>query len=249
VVELSQEQLLGQLRIAEEALTRCESRAAAGRLAGAVIHEVNNPLEALTNLIYLTRSLKNASPDVISYMELAETQLVLLGQITRKTLSFYRDQAEAKNFDLAEIVESALSLHSERFRKQEIELKKQIRGPAMATVFAGEILQIASNLILNALDALPTTGAALCVRVKTTTTKVVVTIADNGHGIPQSTLKTLFQPNKTTKSEGTGLGLWLSQNIANKHGGRICVRTAVKEGRSGTTFRLSIPLAKSVTSL
>jgi signal transduction histidine kinase len=77
----------------------------------------------------------------------------------------------------------------------------------------------------------------------------VVTIADNGHGIPQSTLKTLFQPNKTTKSEGTGLGLWLSQNIANKHGGRICVRTAVKEGRSGTTFRLSIPLAKSVTSL
>lgn len=116
----------------------------------------------------------------------------------------------------------------------------------MATVFAGEILQIASNLILNALDALPTTGAALCVRVKTTTTKVVVTIADNGHGIPQSTLKTLFQP---TKSEGTGLGLWLSQNIANKHGGRICVRTAVKEGRSGTTFRLSIPLAKSVTSL
>jgi signal transduction histidine kinase len=241
------EELSARLRAAEDALQRCERLAVASRYAGAIMHEVNNPLEALTNLVYLTKN-DSANPDrVRRNMEIAESQLRRLGEIACKTLSFYREQTEARDFDLIEIAESALKVHSHRAKRQNVDIRKRVAGPAVASVFAGEILQILSNLILNSLDALPESDPVLCVRVKTFQGKVHITIADNGSGIDPSIYENMFQPHRTTKNQGTGLGLWLSRNIVEKHNGTIRCRSSRRPGRSGTTFRLSLPTSQIST--
>jgi signal transduction histidine kinase len=235
------DELSARLRAAEDALLRSERLAVASRYAGAVMHEVNNPLEALTNLVYMTKN-EPANPDRVQRnMEIAEGQLLRLGEITRKTLSFYREQPEKKDFDLGEIVESSLKVHSHRARRQNVDIRKRIASPAVASVFAGEILQILSNLILNSLDALPERVGILCVRVRTSQDKVHITISDNGAGVEPAIYKNMFQPHRTTKKQGTGLGLWLSRRIVEKHHGTISCRTSSRPGRSGTTFRLSFP--------
>jgi signal transduction histidine kinase len=242
------DELTAQLRAAEDALLRSERLAVASRYAGAIMHEVNNPLEALTNLVYITKN-EPADPDRVQRnMELAESQLIRLGEITRKTLSFYREQTETKDFDLGEIVESSLKVHSQRAKRQNVDIRKRVAGPAVASVFAGEILQILSNLILNSLDALPESAAVLCVRVRTSQDKVHITIADNGAGIEPSIYKNMFQPHRTTKSQGTGLGLWLSRRIVEKHNGTISYRSSCRPGRSGTTFRLSLPTSPATSA-
>ena len=125
------------------------------------MHEVNNPLEALTNLVYLTKQSANDPEAVLKSMQLIESQLIRLAEITRKTLSFYREQTEAREFDLVEIAESALKIHAHRARKQNIDVRMKADGPAYATVFASEILQVLSNLIINSYDALPESGGTL----------------------------------------------------------------------------------------
>ncbi|HEY6764383.1 MAG TPA: HAMP domain-containing sensor histidine kinase [Candidatus Sulfotelmatobacter sp.] len=234
------EELLERLRMAEEALQRSERLAVASRFAGAVMHEVNNPLEALTNLVYITKRAPHDRSAIIRNMEIAEAQLARLSEITRTTLSFYREQAEAKDFDLVEIAQSALMIHSRRAQRQKVDIRKEMRGPATARGFAGEILQVISNLILNALDAVPETGGILTLRVKTLKGKVHISVADNGSGIAPAMSKVMFQAHQTTKSNGTGLGLWLSKGIAERHDGTITYR----QGKTGTTFRLTLPMSQ-----
>jgi C4-dicarboxylate-specific signal transduction histidine kinase len=235
--------LEARLLTAEDALERCERLAVASRFAGAIMHEVNNPLEALTNLVYLTSESSTEPEKVRHNMEIAAGQLARVAEITHKTLSFYRDQKEAKMFDLVEIAESALQIHSRRLRLQGVELKKRMHTPVVAQVMSGEILQVLSNLILNALDALPQEGAILHLRLCARSGQVHITIADNGHGIEEEVYAKLFEANHTTKIKGTGFGLWLSQKIIQRHEGKIRLRTSCRAGRSGTTFRLSLPVA------
>jgi signal transduction histidine kinase len=147
-----------RLKLAEAALQQSEHLVVASRYAGAIMHEVNNPLEALTNLVYLTKNAPQNVSGVVANMEIAEGQLLLLGDITRKTLSFYKVQSEAKDFDLVDILEAAIKVHGVRSDRQRVEIRKQIQGPATARVMPGEILQILSNLILNSLDALSDGG-------------------------------------------------------------------------------------------
>jgi signal transduction histidine kinase len=240
------ERLSERLKSLEDALQRSERLALASRYAGAVMHEVNNPLEALINLVYLTRAAPHDASAVIANMEIADSQLVRLSEITRKTLVFYREQAEAKDFDLVEIAESALLIHSRRAKNQNVEIRKDLRGPAKSKVFAGEILQVASNLVINALDAMPETGGLLTLRVKTYSGKVHLSVADNGSGIPPEIAKVMFEAHQTTKSHGTGLGLWLSKGIAERHKGTITYRCEHRPGKSGITFRLSLPMSEIV---
>ena len=233
-----------QLKMAEEALLRSEKLAMASRYAGAIMHEINNPLEALTNLIFLTKMI---SPDkkVQENMEIAEAQIKRLGEITRKSLDFYKDEQEAQEFDLIDIAESALTIHTKRLRNQRVELQKRLWPPAMAKVLAGEMLQVLSNLILNALDAMPTDGATLSVRVRSCPVRVHITISDNGKGMEPAVLRCLFEANRTTKAHGTGFGLWLSRRIVEKHGGTIHCRTSQQPGHRGTTFRVCVPIIGS----
>ena len=235
------EQLLERLRIAEDALQRSERLAVASRYAGAVMHEINNPLEALINLVYVTKQAPHDRALVLQNMELAESQLERLSDIARTTLSFYRDQAEAKDFDLVAIAESALMIHSRRAQRQKVKIHKDLDGPVTARVFAGEILQVISNLILNALDAIPETGGVLSLRVRRYKGKVHLSVTDNGRGVAPAMLGLLFQAHRTTKSDGNGLGLWLSKSIAEKHNGTITYRRETRSGKTGTTFRLTLP--------
>lgn len=242
-------QLSSRLQKAEAALQRSEHLVVASRYAGAIMHEVNNPLEALTNLVYLTKTSPNDPVLVVDNMNVAEGQLLLLGEIARKTLTFYKVQSEVKDFDLVEIMEAALKSHSLRTDRQGVEIRKQVTGPATARVVAGEILQILSNLILNSLDALSDQGGILSFRVKVCSGKVVITVADNGTGIEEAIYKSMFQPHHTTKSQGTGLGLWLSRNIVANHHGTILCRSSRLPVRRGTTFRLSLPVSEVLPAL
>jgi signal transduction histidine kinase len=242
------EQLQIKLQAAEEALKRCERLAVASRYAGAIMHEVNNPLEALTNLVFLTKEVADKPESVRELMAVADKQLTSLSDITRKTLSFYRDQAELKDFDLVDIAESALKIYAERARRQHISVRMRTDGPAFAPVFASEILQILSNFIVNSFDALPNEGGILCVRVRTVGDRIHVTVSDNGSGMESSIYKNIFTAHNTSKSTGTGLGLWLSHGIAQKHGGGITCRSSGVSGRSGTTFRLTLPASKLAKS-
>jgi signal transduction histidine kinase len=239
---LTIEQLRERLRLAEESLRQSERLAIAGRFAGAVIHEVNNPLEALTNLVYLTKQKADDPDHVRRNMLVAETQLDRLGEIARKTLSFYREQSEAKDFDLVEIAESALRIHAHRLTARSVALRKDLPEKLMVRVLGGEMLQVFTNFILNAIDAMPEKGAVLCLRMRTDKERAYITISDNGHGISPSVRKNLFEPYVTNKSTGTGVGLWLSKRILDKHKGTIRFRSSHEPGKSGTTFRVSLPI-------
>lgn len=239
---LTNEQLRERLSLAEECLRQSERLAIAGRFAGAVLHEVNNPLEALTNLVYLTKQDAHNPDTVRRNMLVAEAQLDRLGEIARKTLSFYREQSEAKDFDLVEIAESALRIHAHRLAAGSIELRKDLPEKLMVKALGGEMLQVLTNFILNAIDAMPEKGAVLCLRLRNDKERAHITISDNGHGIHPSVRKRLFEPYVTQKSTGTGVGLWLSKRIMDKHKGTIRVRSSHKPGKSGTTFRVSLPL-------
>jgi signal transduction histidine kinase len=242
------EQLRERLRKAEESLRKSERLAIAGRFAGAVVHEVNNPLEALANLVYLTKHEAHLPENVRKNMVVAETQLKRLAEITRKTLSFYREQNEAREFDLVEIAESALRIHAYRFAAKSIQLRKELPGQLMVIALGGELLQVFSNLILNALDALPDKDAVLCLRMRADKERAYITISDNGHGIHPSIRDRLFEPYVTDKTSGNGVGLWLSKQILERHQATVRFRSSHKPGKSGTTFRVSLPIGISALS-
>jgi signal transduction histidine kinase len=155
-VSKSNEQMLQErLDLAERALEKSERLAVASRYAGAIMHEVNNPLEAITNLVYLTKTQKEDSAQVLDNMLVIEEQLQILGKVTRQALTFHREHTDARECDLVEIAESALKLHADKLHRHGITVDRQFRGPASANVFGSEILQVISNLVLNAVDALP----------------------------------------------------------------------------------------------
>jgi len=242
--EANEQTLLDRLKQAETALERSERLAVANRYAGAIIHEVNNPLEAITNLVYLTKIQKDRPRKVLENMLVIEEQLKTLGRVTNQALTFHREHAEAKEFDLVDIAESALRLHADKLARHQINVDRQFRGPAKASVFGSEILQVLSNLILNAVDALPRGEGRISIRVRSKGERVHLLISDNGGGIPEKFSSRLFEPYITSKISGTGLGLWLSHRIISKHRGTLRFRTSRRKGRSGTSFRISLPSAQ-----
>jgi signal transduction histidine kinase len=241
-------ELLARLRLIEESLQQSERLALAGRYAGVVMHEVNNPLEAIGNLVFLTKNLPNADPQVRTNMQVVEAQLARLGEITRKTLSFYRYETEAKAFDLVAITEAALRIHLQSLPAKTVSLIKLFPDRAIVSGRAGEILQVVSNIVVNSVQALPAQGAEMHVRIRQVGNNVHVTVADNGHGIPKSLQSSLFRPYTTARRGGTGIGLWLSKQIMDAHGGEIRFRSSQRLGRSGTVFLLTFPIPRTVIS-
>jgi signal transduction histidine kinase len=238
-------ELRERLRVADEALQRTERLAVANRYAAAIMHEINNPLESLTNLIFLTRHNSDDASKVVAYADLAEAQLARMGELTRRTLSFYRDHTGPTDFDLIEIADSAIKIHSHRLQRQCVEVCRKVPATAIANVFPGEILQVLSNLILNSLDALPESGGVLTLKVKTYGGKIHILIADNGTGMEPSIYENLFKPHLTTKPKGNGLGLWLSRDIVQRHSGAMRCRSSRRQGRSGTMFKVSLPVKQT----
>ena len=231
-------------RKAEQVLRRSEQLAAAGRLAVSISHEINNPLEAVTNLLYLARMDGGLTGKARDLLTIADKELQRLSHIAARSLKFYRQRTSAIFTPLEEVLESVLFFHETRIKTGEIRLERRYRTAPPVLCMPGEIQQVFTNLIANALDALSPHGR-LIVAIRPSqrlggAKRVRVTIADSGTGMDKETLNELFRPFFTTKGEvGTGLGLWVSKGILEKHRADLAVRS--KRGR-GTVFQLFFPL-------
>jgi PAS domain S-box-containing protein len=230
---------------AEQALQRNEKLATAGRLIAAIAHEINNPLEALTNLLYLAR--KDATR-ADQHLEMAEREVQRIADIAQQTLGFVREVSEPRALNVSSTLDEVVQLYSAKLMTKRIEVQKEFRNGCEIRGFAGELRQLFVNLIANAVDAMPE-GGRLRLRVAAGheysgdyRPGVRIIFADNGTGIAPQDRPRLFEPFYTTKKElGTGLGLWLSEGIVRKHRGRIQVRSCAQPGRSGTVFSLFLP--------
>jgi signal transduction histidine kinase len=210
-------------------------------LALEVMHEVNSPLEALGQLTYLALSEADKPERVRQYMLLAEEQMATLSHFAKQTLGFAQHSEKPKKVDLVGLTEAAIRIHRRAIKEKRIHLVKDLSEGTEAEVHTGELLQVVSNLIVNALDALPAEGV-LCLRLRKRQDEIQFVIADNGHGIPPNQSEAVFQPFFTTKAErGTGLGLALSKRIIERHRGSFRLRSSVRPGKSGSVFKISLP--------
>jgi signal transduction histidine kinase len=251
-----QYQIRDQMRhaeLAQEALRRSEKLAVTGRLAASIAHEINNPLEAVTNLLYLART-ESDTEAIRHYLLLADQELARVTEITKHTLRFYREPAQPAQVDLVKVADSVLALYNSRLSACRVCVKRQVRiDEVLLTAPLGELRQVVANIVGNALDAMRN-GGTLAVRVSTEQRSwscapaARLTIADNGSGIPADYIRRIFEPFVTTKGEtGTGLGLWVSAEIARKNGWTIQVRSSAGSRHSGTTFSILIPLSETGT--
>jgi signal transduction histidine kinase len=238
-----------QMERAQEALRLSEKLAVTGRLAASIAHEINNPLESVTNLLYLLRS--ESSPDRrATYLEQAEQELARVTEITKHTLRYYREPNKPIQVDVSAVLDSILALYKPRLLAAEVTVHKQVRATnTFVCANPGELRQILANLIGNALDAMRM-GGRLRLRIslerdwKTAGGQQLnLTIADTGSGIDPNLLPTIFQPFVTTKGEtGTGLGLWVIQELAGKNGWTVRVRSSIDAAHRGTVFSILIPV-------
>lgn len=235
-----------QLSRETEALHRSEKLAAAGRMAAMIAHEINNPLEAIINLWYLVNQ-GNLSPEGHTYLEAMGRELNRVSHIAKQTLEFYRVGATADHVDLAQVIDEAAQLFARRATSQGTAIEVQHGATATICGFAGELRQLFANLIVNALEA---EASRIRIRVshgrdwkKPGRRGVRVVIADNGAGVPLGVAAKIFEPFFTTKEQkGTGLGLWVSNGIVQKHEGFISMRTSTGLARRGTTFSIFLPI-------
>jgi PAS domain S-box-containing protein len=231
---------------AEEALRQTEKLAATGRLAASIAHEINNPLEAVTNLLYLMKTRPTRSTQ---YLELANQELNRVIHIAKQTLGFYRDTSLPATVNLAETLDSLLYLFARRLESREIKVRKQYDdNEAEILAFGGEIRQVFSNLISNAVDAMPN-GGTLSIRLSKGRawkapymSGLRILVGDTGSGIAPEHRNKIFEAFHTTKIDiGTGLGLWITRSILEKHRGSIRFRSTISPGRSGTLFSVFLP--------
>ena len=235
---------------AEEALRKTEKLAAAGRLAASIAHEINNPLEAVTNLLYLLNLNESLDSSARKYAEMAQFEVARVSEITQQTLRFYRQSTLPVMSRMFDLLDSVIALHLGRMNGLNIDLVRDYRAEADLFCFAGEMRQLLNNLVGNAVDAMPL-GGRLCVGVRRSRSwkdpemeGVRIFVADNGYGMDENVRRHIFEPFFTTKEvTGTGLGLWVSAEIIRKHSGTVAVRSrSINEGKtSGTVFMLFFP--------
>jgi len=234
----------------EEALRRTEKLAATGRLAASIAHEINNPLEAITNLLFLLRNFCQLQDPALGYVVMAEHESRRIAEITQQTLRFYRQSTLPARANMADLLDSVLSLYQGKLSGLDIQVEKDYDPRLDLFCFEGEVRQVFANLVGNAIDA-TSGGGRLLVRARSSHNwknpeqpGIRFTVADTGAGMAPAVRERIFEAFFTTKEgTGTGLGLWVSHEIIEKHGGMVHVRTRVaSEGKtSGTVFQLFIP--------
>ncbi|ADW69576.1 PAS domain-containing sensor histidine kinase [Granulicella tundricola] len=231
---------------AEAALIGSEKLAFAGRMAAVLAHEINNPLDAAMNLLFLAQTTGETPSAIRQYLETADGELKRVAHITRQTLGFYRESSEATTFLVVTLLNSVIDLLQAKRVSTQVIVEKQCDDLLQITAVFGELRQVISNLMLNSLDALGE-GGRVTLRASTSrdplngSARIRITLADSGQGIDAAVLPRIFEPFFTTKgSIGNGLGLWVCKQIIEKHSGTIKVRSRTDD-RHGTTFSLVLP--------
>jgi signal transduction histidine kinase len=237
-------------RQAQEALLKAEQLAVAGRMSASIAHEINNPLDAASGLLYLCQTEDGVPERIKENLKRVEHELHRAAQITRSTLTFYRESPNPVSTSVVELIESVLEFQQPSIRKAGVAVQTDLVNSKPMYAFPGELRQIFTNLISNAIEAMQRNGR-LVVRVhpahnwNSNRDGYRIVIADNGSGILPDARKKLFEAFYTSKGEkGTGLGLWITSQLVNKHGGSIRFRSchASTHARSGTLFSVWLPL-------
>ncbi len=233
-------------RKSQEVLRKTEKLAAAARLAATVAHEINNPLEAIGNLIYIAKNTEGLPTSAVTNLSLAEEELSRVSHITRQTLGFYRESKQPNEVDLPTLVESVLNIYSNKFRTKNITIVRDFHDCPPIQGLSGELKQAVANLVSNAADAVPH-GGTICVRIdchEDANSKIVkIIVEDDGPGIAPEHRDHIFEPFFTTKKDvGTGLGLWVTKEIIERHSGTVEVRTINDTDLPGTAFSITLPV-------
>jgi signal transduction histidine kinase len=246
---------IAERKQAEEALLRSEKLASVGRMAATIAHEINNPLDAVMNLLFIARSVKDLPDSAQQSLDLADSELKRVAHMTRQSLGFYRESNAAVLTSIPTVLDSVVDLLKSKIKSKHAVIEKQWDGDLEIIAVAGELRQVFSNLLANSLDAINEKGT-IKLRVSSGATVnnghhcVRVTVADNGKGISPSARLHIFEPFFTTKGTfGTGLGLWVCKQIIDKHGGFIRVRSSTDGSRRGTVISVVLPIgtAKDAT--
>jgi two-component system, NtrC family, sensor kinase len=241
-------------KLAEEALVKSERMAAMGRLAGIIAHEINNPLEAISNAFYLLRDHPSLDDEARYYSKLAEEELARVVHITKQTLSFYRESRQPAAVSLAEVLDNVIELQSRKLQVSGISVEKRIATQGVIQGYPVELKQVFLNLIANAIQAMPD-GGRLRIRLTQSNNRrtgregVRVSIYDTGMGILPEHARRIFEPFFSTKdAKGTGLGLWISKGIVQKYEGTIRFRSARIGPVHATCFSVFIPTSSTAES-
>lgn len=237
-------------KLSEAALRMSEKLASVGRMAATLAHEVNNPLESVTNLVYLSQREPGVPESVRKYLATADEELARIGHMTRQTLGLYRESASPQPVLVSKLLNGLLAMYSPRIQSRHIKTALEVKSEVEVRGVPGELRQVFSNLLSNSIQAVGLGGA---VRLRVTSAcspcipslrGVRVTIADNGSGIPRENLKRIFEPFFTTKQNvGTGLGLWISKEIVKQNFGTIQLRSSIRPDRSWTVASVFLPSA------
>jgi PAS domain S-box-containing protein len=237
----------------ERMLIQSEKLAATGRMAATIAHEINNPLESVMNLIYLARQHSASSGKAHQYLLTAEEELERVSHIARQTLGYYKDTGSPSEVYLHDLIENVLAVYNSKLMASGIAVDLQFNDLQKLVASKGEMLQVFSNIIANAIDAMRQGGS-----LKISTRKLIgssgdgvqAVIRDNGTGIKQEHLEKIFEPFFTTKGDlGTGIGLWVARQLVERRGGQISVASSTERGHSGTTITIFIPFATPVSRL
>src|SRR4051812_2567709 len=224
----------------EEALRTTERLASVGRLAATVAHEINNPLEAVTNFIYLANQQPELSEKLKRYLSSADQELRRVAHIAQQTLGFYKDNSQPTEVSIGEVIGDVLAVYGRKMDYKQLRAEERIEADLRLHTLAGELKQVLSNVIANAIDA-SREGGRIIIRARSVRSGVCITIADTGIGIAARDQRNLFTPFFTTKREvGTGLGLWITRDLLQKKGGSIRLRSRDHEP-SGTVVRIYLP--------
>ncbi len=240
-----------QQKKAELALQQTDKLAIVGRLASSIAHEINNPLESVTNLLYLAEH-ADTLEQARQYIRTAEVELRRVSAITSQTLRFHKQSTSPQEINLTELFDNVLSVYQGRIANANVHVDQFCSAKRRVQSFEGEVRQVLANLISNALDAMPS-GGTLSIRGREATNRrsgqpgIVITVADTGVGMSAETQQRLFRPFFTTKGlTGTGLGLWVSKGIVDRHRGTLNVRSSQSPAHRGTIFTLFLPFDAAV---
>ncbi len=227
----------------EQSLLQAEKLAATGRMAATIAHEINNPLEAVTNLLYLLRP-TIAGEEGLGYLANAESELQRVSHIAKQTLGYYREHASATSVSLNEIVQHAITIYEPRCRASEIQLHQSLAPSRKILLRRGEMMQVISNLLANSIYAL-SAGGTIYIDVRDSETEpqgVALSVRDNVVGIGPKDLPRVFDAFFTTRTTvGTGIGLFIAKQLVEGHGGRITIESSKDEKEHGTKVHVFLP--------
>jgi len=232
----------------EASLIQAEKVAAAGRMAATIAHEINNPLEAVVNLLYLAK-MRATDTEQISFLDSAESELNRVSHIARQTLGFYREHSAPKSISPAELVSEAVRIYKPRCKVAGITVTTNLNSERRIMLRQGEIMQVVSNLISNAIYAMPQ-GGTLCLAVEDGPNDgVVLVVGDTGVGIPPENLARVYEAFFTTRSSiGTGIGLFITKQFVEGHGGTIAIESSTSADSHGTKVSIFLPSRNSYST-